>query len=416
MARQGAYSACGLLESAFGALRAARVPFEAALADSKSKSELLRSQEEQLRRQSAELAAANQRAAAAETAYAELLLQVAELQKRVGDAEQSARTSRRRARQARESARTSAGRVEVERELKGPAEAASANVSRELVALRDRDAGLERGLVDSQATVGRLDNLRLAFVHSCSQLGMRGADDLDGAARQAAALSASVRISEERAMETGIRLTFIIIRSHYDAEVGVDRMSRGFVEGTPPEVRAALEAKVRPRAERLLGMFREEFLPLPAASTEEGEKELLVLLQLPFPREELADVIVVDDGPFCFRHLDITVCSRVPHLSWRGAIRDVLNPDRNDVSRRRLGSHRVDVALVAVLTIALLFLLAVAQVLHITFGGADHVALARGVVGAETEALAQEVGVGVRVGDGKRVTGFRPPLARWGKR
>ncbi|TVU27834.1 hypothetical protein EJB05_19335 [Eragrostis curvula] len=121
-------------------------------------------------------------------------------------------------------------------------------------------------LVESQAVVGELDNLRLAFLHSCSQLGMKVTDDLRETTRQVLALPTHVRALEENAMEGEIRLSFTIVCSHYELDVGVELMSEGFAEGASPQTLAALEEEVRPDAERLLAKYKEEFLLRPLAA------------------------------------------------------------------------------------------------------------------------------------------------------
>ncbi|TVU28469.1 hypothetical protein EJB05_19986 [Eragrostis curvula] len=188
------------------------------------------------------------------------------LRRRVEDAEASLGTSQERARDAERRGASLAAEVKVERELREVAEVAFANLSSELAQLRDQNGVLEQELVESRAVVGELDNLRHAFLHSCSQLGMKVTNDLHETTRLVLALPTHVRALEENAMEGGIRLSFVVVRSHYEPDVGVELMSEGFAEGASPETLAAFEEEVRPDAERLLAKYKEEFLLRPPAA------------------------------------------------------------------------------------------------------------------------------------------------------
>ncbi|TVT99169.1 hypothetical protein EJB05_55479, partial [Eragrostis curvula] len=237
-----------------------------ALEDSRMKSEWLRSQGERLRHRSSERAVAVQTIVTAKASRADLLKEMEALRRRAEDTEASLGASQKRAGDAERRAASLAAEVKAERELRGVAEVAFANLSRELSQLRDQNGVLEQELVESQAVVGELDNLRLAFLHSCSQLGMRVTNDPHETARQVLALPTHVRALEESAMEGGIRLSFTIVRSHYEPDVGVELMSEGFTEGVSPETLAAFEEEVRPDAERLLAKYKGEFLLRPLAA------------------------------------------------------------------------------------------------------------------------------------------------------
>ncbi|TVU33423.1 hypothetical protein EJB05_25240, partial [Eragrostis curvula] len=155
LVHRGVSSARGSLESALHVLEETRPPFEVALEDSRMKSEWLRSQGERLRHRSW-----RRYGGAQEDAEASL----GASQERAGDAERWAVSL--------------AAEVKAERELREVAEVAFANLSSELAQLRDQNGVLEQELLESQAVVGELDNLRLAFLHSCSQLGMKVTNDL----------------------------------------------------------------------------------------------------------------------------------------------------------------------------------------------------------------------------------------------
>ncbi|TVU23174.1 hypothetical protein EJB05_30208, partial [Eragrostis curvula] len=250
------------LESALHALEETRPPFE----DSRTKSEWLCSQGEQLRHRSSERAVAAQAIVTAEASRADLLKEMEALQRHAEDAEASLGASQERAGDAERRAVSLAAEVKVERELREVAEVAFANLSSELAQLRDQNGVLEQELLEFQAVVGELDNLRLAFLHSCSQLGMKVTNDLHETTRQVLALPTHVKALEENAMEDEIRLSFAVVRSHYEPEVGVELMSEGFAEGVSPETLAAFEEDVRPDAERLLAKYKEEFLLRPPAA------------------------------------------------------------------------------------------------------------------------------------------------------
>ncbi|TVU02994.1 hypothetical protein EJB05_51482, partial [Eragrostis curvula] len=224
------------------------------LGDSRMKSEWLRSQGERLRHRSSERAVAAQAIVTAEASRADLLKEArrGRRSERAGDVERRAVIL--------------AAEVKAERELREVAEVAFANLSSELAQLRDQNGVLEQELLESQAAVGELDNLRLAFVHSCSKLGMKVTNDLHETTRQVLVLPTHVRALEENAMEGGIRLSFTVVHSHYEPDVGVELMSEGFAEGVSPETLAAFEEEVRRDAERLLAKYKEEFLLRPPAA------------------------------------------------------------------------------------------------------------------------------------------------------
>ncbi|TVT96732.1 hypothetical protein EJB05_58048, partial [Eragrostis curvula] len=209
------------------------------------KSEWLRSQGERLRHRSSERAVAAQVVVTAE--------EMETLRRRAEDAEASLEASRERAGAAERRGASLAAEVKAERELREVAEVAFANLSSELAQLRDQNG----------AVVGELDNLRLAFLHSCSQLGMKVTNDLHETTRQVLALPTHVSALEENVTEGGIRLSFTVVHSHYEPDVGVELMSEGFAEGASPETLAAFEEEVRPDAERLLAKYKEEFLLRP---------------------------------------------------------------------------------------------------------------------------------------------------------
>ncbi|TVU25391.1 hypothetical protein EJB05_27886, partial [Eragrostis curvula] len=262
----GVSSARGSLESALHVLEDTRPPFEVTLEDRRMKSGWLHSQGERLRHLLSERAVAAQAIVTAEASRADLLKEMEALRRRAEDAEASLGTSQERAGDAERRAVSLAAEVKAERELREVAEVAFANLSSELAQLHDQNGVLEQELLESQAVVGELDNLRLAFLHSCSQLGMKVTNDLHETTQQVLALPTHVRALEENAMEGGIRLSFTVVRSHYDPDVGVEPMSEGFAEGVSPETLAAFEEEVRPDAERLLAKYKEEFLLRPPAA------------------------------------------------------------------------------------------------------------------------------------------------------
>ncbi|TVU07407.1 hypothetical protein EJB05_47461, partial [Eragrostis curvula] len=266
LVHRGVSSARGSLESALHALEETRPPFEVALEDSRTKSEWLRSQGERLRHWSSERAATAQAIVTAEASRADLLKEMEALRRRAEDAEVSLGASQERAGDAERRAVSLAAEVKAERGLREVAEVAFANLSSELAELRDQNGVLEQELLESQAVVGELDNLRLAFLHSCSQLGMKVTNDLHETTRQVLALPTHVRALEENVMEGRIRLSFAVVRSHYEPDVGVELMSEGFAEGVSPETLAAFEEEVRPDVERLLAKYKEEFLLRPPAA------------------------------------------------------------------------------------------------------------------------------------------------------
>ncbi|TVU16846.1 hypothetical protein EJB05_37003, partial [Eragrostis curvula] len=243
----GVSSVRSSLESALHVLEETRPPFEG----------------ERLRHRSSERAVAAQAVVTAEASRADLLKKKEALRRRADDAEASLGTSQERAGDAERRGASLAAEVKAKRELREVAEVAFANLSSELAQLRDQNGVLEQELVESQAVVGELDNLRLAFLHSCSQLGMKVTNHLHETTRQVLALPTHVRALEENAMEGKIRLSFAVVRSHYEPDVGVELMSEGFAEGASLDTLAAFEEEVRPDAERLLAKYKEEFLLRP---------------------------------------------------------------------------------------------------------------------------------------------------------
>ena len=116
-----------------------------------------------------------------------------------------------------------------------------------------------RGLL--QAKGDEYDRLSLAILAVCDNLQVAQEEGTSSLAARAASITAWVGQLEESAFHAGITQAFTVAHSHYEKEVNLAVMSKGFPPTYEDAELDAIEKAVAPLAKKLADNLKEMVLP-----------------------------------------------------------------------------------------------------------------------------------------------------------